>query len=244
MNNRYIYLNFLSFNSINIGRMLTYFGLCCGHAPYTAMQFFSSRAQGGYTVSNQYKLVDQVYGDAVTIVLFKENIQTIEDHLMYGFYNNLYDSRTMADFKKYWNVALINGIIPGLETYINNYYDSVVNYFKNHDNFFVVDLTSYEAHFNQFIMSTDFAAMVNYLNLIHHTDTDRLIGKIQGRVLQNKPFPYMDYLDHQATVPAIPTGYPVNAYLGGTSNSMPINPGNRTYIDCFVDELTPHIIQP
>jgi len=239
---RVIYLNFLSFNSINIGRMFTYLGSCAGHAPTDINHLLSSAAQGGYTVANQYRAIDKLIGADTSFILFKEDPITIEDQLIFGHYHDCYNPKIMSDFKKYFGVEFVGGIIPNLEKLVYKYYSDVESYFKTSGNLTVVDLSPYKGKFNDFVKSIDFINFTDSYNGPTQVSLEQAVG-IQRRVEKKKLFPYSDFLSPDGVYPCVPTRYPMNSYIGGFAFDFELNTKNLSYLDSFIEELSQHTKQ-
>ena len=237
---RVIYLNFLSFNSVNIGRMFTYLGSCCGHAPVNTNHLLSSVAQGGYTVSNQYRLINKLIGEHTSFILFKEDPATIENQLIFGYYHDCYDQKIIGDFKKYFGVEFVGGVIPNFEKIVSKYYSDVESYFNGSNNLTVVDLTPYKGKFNDFISSIDFINFTDSLNGPVQISLEKAVG-MQGRVEKKKPFPYSDFLSPDGVFPSVPTRYPMNSYMGGFAFDFGVDTKDLSYLDYFIKDLNQYI---
>jgi len=216
--------------------MFTYLGTCCGHAPINKAHLLSSPAQGGYTVSNQYRAINNLIGNNTSFILFKEDIATIENQLIFGYYHNCYDPKIISDFKKYFGVDFVGGVIPDLENLVSKYYSDVESYFSGSDNLTVVDLTPYKGKFNDFITSIDFINFTDTLNGPRQISLSTAVG-MQSRVEKKKIFPYSDFLSPDGVFPSVPVLYQMNSYIGGFAFNFGVNTKDLSYLDYFIEDL-------
>ena len=216
--------------------MFTDIHRCCSHAAYQKKIVSLQSSHCGYTVSAAYQKLDELYGDSSFFILFKENYETIEKHLMYGYYNNCYDKHVLMDFKKYWGVNFEQDL-QGLELRVNDYYNKVETYFSDKENFILEDISVFGGKWNDFVLSPNF---LNFLTKLPY-DSEHII--VEGLKEQEKVAtgsrsrPFSDFLETEGIQFSKPFPIICNCFLSAGLETFPAHHESNSHIDQLLMEL-------
>jgi hypothetical protein len=197
--------------------MFTAMGQCSVHGPYDNFHMDSSIAHAGYTVSYFYRELDKLNAGS-KFILFKEDPKMVEDHILFGIYHGIYKQPHIYDLYNHWNIRIDNNAITNLAAQIDGYYNSVRGYFYNNSNFIEIDLTPYNGNFNDFISSSSFVTMGDWMNPPIYSVPEKL-ATMQNDIQNTKIFPFINYLASGETI-SVPRGYPMNTFMGGGFGNM------------------------
>jgi hypothetical protein len=191
---------------------------------------------GGYPVSSIYPLLDKTYTEDTVFVLFKESTRTIEDHLLYGYYNGIYPVKVLNDFDKYWDVNFRSGVVQRLDEKVEKYYSRVEDYFGNRSNFLVADLSSFGGSWNNWITSDSFT---RFIGKLPHSNPMLIanVPGIQARVAKKKTFPYFDYLT-PGPYYGVPEGLALGTFFGSFPMPMANDHNEAGHVDHLIKTLT------
>jgi hypothetical protein len=230
---KYFVLNYLSFNSLNIARLLGTQGLCAAHAPYDMDLIKIAPLCAGYTVSFFYKELLALYPDA-TFILLKENTTTIEDHLMYSYFNNIYSEAIEEDFQKHWGVTFESGVLPDINKKITKYYNDVSNFFNKSPNFYTLDISEFGNVWTDFMLSPKLEELFKDLEIKFPAQKAKVE---QGKILTGHRYPYLNYLVdgfRGAGILNMPMGVMVSTLNFPVSKQLE---NHYTYTDLLGDDL-------
>jgi hypothetical protein len=230
---KYFILNYLSFNSLNIARLLGTQGLCAAHAPYDLDLIRMAPLCSGYTVSFFYKELLALYPDA-TFILLKENITTIEDHLMHSYFNNIYSEAIEEDFQKHWGVKFEFGTLPDIDKKIAKYYKDVSSFFDKYPSFYTLDISEFGNVWTDFMLSPKLEELFKDLEIKFPAKQAKIE---QGKILTGHRYPYLNYLVdgfRGAGILNMPVGAMVATLNFPVSKQLD---GHQTYMDLLGNEL-------
>jgi hypothetical protein len=215
--------------------MFTAMGQCSVHGPYDNYHIDASIAHAGYTVSYFYRELDKL-NPGSKFILFKESPDMVEDHIMFGLYHGIFNNIHRYDMYNYLNLRMENNQVVNLAAQLEGYYNSVKGYFYNNPNFLEVDLTSYNGNFDNFIASSSFVTMGDWMNPPIYSVPDKL-ATIQNELNTPRIFPFINYLAPGDTM-SVPRGYPMNAFMGGGfANMVSSKLRGTSYIEKLQTEL-------
>lgn len=232
---KYFILNFLSFESTNALHALFNLRRACGvHAPFFINDVSNAAVFSGYTVSYSYKKLREKFPKSI-FILIKETPENITNHLLYGYYQKLYDNNVLKDFDKYFNIHFQNDEIKLLA---DTYYSEVESFFK--DNLVVMDLSGGEGTFNAFAASPKFLPFFTQLEKVEkslnfidsntdscYVDPLKLMTEIKVK----------DYFKTGSPYYAIPEPYPMGTIMANSTNLFMSKLNDDTYLDNFIKEL-------
>lgn len=154
MNDKFFFLNYLSFESLNLTQLCYSIGLgCATHGATKKSTILGASAHAGYPVSYLYKEMHALVPDA-KFILLREDPQVILKHLYYGKYANSYTPQIIYDFKEFYHINLNELSLEHVNAGANTYYKEVSNYFGAE--LINIDFLKYENSIFNFISSKDF----------------------------------------------------------------------------------------
>lgn len=154
MNDKFFFLNYLSFESLNLTQMCYSIGLgCATHGATQKNTIMGASAHAGYPVSYLYKEIHKLQPEA-KFILLREDPQVILKHLLYGKYTESYTTQILHDFEEFYGVRMDDLSFESLNAKANTYYSEVSSYFGQ--SLITIDFPLYQSSIFNFIASPDF----------------------------------------------------------------------------------------
>ena len=161
MRDKYFFLNYLSFESLNLTQMCYSIHLGCAvHGGTQKNTIMSASAFTGYTISHLYREMHQLLPDS-KFILLRENPENILKHLLYGKYANTYTDQVIYDFAVYYGINLSNLNLQAVSDSAHKYYADVAAYFG--ESLITIDLPLHENSVLTFIKSPEFLTFYKQL---------------------------------------------------------------------------------
>jgi hypothetical protein len=236
----YVILNFLSFESVNAGKLFFRMFNACGlHNISNVQTLYRQRLGVGYVVSFSYKEIANLFKNC-TFILIKEEPSVVLSHLLFGYYNNLYSSEVLNDFTNYFKINFENLTEETLTPLITNYYNEVETFFG--DSLITIDLKQFENSMHSFAYGEDFLIFAKKLTEVIKKPAQLKKFKLfQEYVLSNViPIDLKDYFIHSENY-GLPEKYPTNQMPGNsmppqiTGNTPPVNSWLTLFLAEFED---------
>lgn len=162
MKDKFFFLNYLSFESLNLTQMCYSVGLgCATHGATQLNTIMSGSAHAGYPISYLYKEMHNLQPEA-KFILLREDPQVILKHLLYGKYADSYTPQIIHDFNEFYGITLDNLSLEVLNEKANAYYSEVSSYFGQ--TLVTIDFPRYESSIFNFISSPDFITFYKALD--------------------------------------------------------------------------------
>lgn len=232
----YFGLNFLSFESNNL--MYLFFSLknkCSLHGAHSTEYLKPFSLNIGYPVSYSYKQLHQLFRDKGVFILIKESPKSVLNHLMFGYYNNLFNEIILNDFKNYFQITINNLDEEKLKVLMDNYYTDVEQTIG--EKLIIADLSQHNDSFVNFICSSDFIVFAEKLN---NGDPDYgVTGRAIGMQKSYQGLLGGEIKDYFVTSPyyAIPSSYPLNSWMGDGFHKRPPTALGDSYLANFLSQF-------
>jgi hypothetical protein len=235
----YFILNFLSFESVNaLNLFFVLKNSCSIHGATSLSQIRPNSLNLGYPVSYLYKELVDLFGDYGVFILIKESPKSVLDHILFGYYNKLYDEKILKDFKTYFDVDVNNITEKKLKNLMDSYYSSVENTVGN--KLIVIDLAKHNNSFVTFIKSPDFLEVVDKLNN-HSVSTDL---SLKATAIQTEQIDRMIGFIKDYFIPSLhyglPDTYGINKWMNNNFNLVYTQTDQNnvnSYLEKFIEEF-------
>ena len=207
MRDKYFFLNYLSFESLNLTQMCYSISLgCAAHGATQKHTIMSASAHAGYIISYLYREMHELLPDA-KFVLLRENPELILKHLLYGKYANAYTDQIIYDFAVYYGINLTSLNLQTVSESVLKYYADVERHFG--ENLITIDLPEHENSVLTFIRSPKFLTFYKQLGRCFHATHAEITQESALRYKNNM----VDLFAPQGAT-NFPKRYPVDNIMG------------------------------
>ncbi len=235
----YFILNFLSFESVNaLNLFYALKNSCSIHGITSLTQIRPNSLNLGYPISYLYKELADLFSRYGVFILIKENPKSVLNHILFGYYNKLYNEKIIKDFKTYFNVDFNNINEEKLKTLMDAYYAEVEA--RIGSKLIVIDLTKHNDSFVNFIKSPDFLSFVQRLNSCLITcDLTQAAISLQTEKIDKMNYFIKDYFIKSPHY-GLPDPYTVNRWMNNASNQAfgeAKQSNENSYLLSFIEEF-------
>jgi len=207
MRDKYFFLNYLSFESLNLTQMCYSISLgCAAHGATQKNTIMSASAHTGYIISYLYREMHELLPDA-KFVLLREDPEMVLKHLLYGKYANAYTDQVIYDFAVYYGINLTNVSSQTVSESVLKYYADVESYFG--ENLITIDLPKHKNSVLTFIGSPEFLTFYKQLGRSFHATHAEITQESALRYKNNM----VDLFAPQGAT-NFPSRYPVDNIMG------------------------------